>query len=319
MTTKESRLRTLLYRALLFLLLTIAPTTGWGQTKAPAPAPLPPAAQEAVNKGIIAARVPDYLLAIGYFEEARQLAPQAPVIYLNLGLAESKIPGRELRAIAWFGAYLAAYPKAPNAAAVKEQIAVLEVKNKSNVLRVLKSTQDAASQLPDSAGDYALHDLAWLYAKAGDIPTAMKIAASIEDPTWQRIARDNIAEVAAERDGSGLPRPGRLPIDAPDYYRPYVMEPSFWVAQLESDKGYAIGLALNTPPFLNLAEYLASGRFLDVMKGLPIDQDPQRISVNDLKNPKTIYYGFFAVAQTLALGQYEIERMLKMLYAELPR
>lgn len=87
-----------------------------------APAPLPPAAQEAVNKGIIAAKVPDYLLAIRHFEEARKLAPDAPVVYLNMGLAESRIPGRELRAMAWFGAYLAAYPDAPNAAAVKEQI-----------------------------------------------------------------------------------------------------------------------------------------------------------------------------------------------------
>lgn len=72
-----------------------------------------------------------YLLAVRFFEEARKLAPEAPVIYLNLGLAESRIPGRELRAIAWFGAYLAANPTAPNAAAVKEQIAVLDVKTKA--------------------------------------------------------------------------------------------------------------------------------------------------------------------------------------------
>ena len=61
-----------------------------------APAPLPPAAQEALNKGITAAKLPDYLLAIRYFEEARKLAPDAPIVFLNLGLAESKIPGREL-------------------------------------------------------------------------------------------------------------------------------------------------------------------------------------------------------------------------------
>ncbi len=101
------------------------------------------AAQEALNKGIIAAKVPDYLLAICFFEEARKAAPQAPVIYLNLGLAESRIPGRELRAIAWFGAYLAAYPDAPNAAAVKEQIAVLDVRGQSNVSRLVKAVQDA--------------------------------------------------------------------------------------------------------------------------------------------------------------------------------
>jgi hypothetical protein len=39
-----------------------------------APAHLPPAAQEARDKGIIAAKVPDYLLAIRYFEDARKLA-----------------------------------------------------------------------------------------------------------------------------------------------------------------------------------------------------------------------------------------------------
>src|ERR1700694_2138823 len=76
--------------------------------------PFPPAAQEALNKGIIAAKLPDYLLAIHYFEEARKIATKAPVIYLNMGLAESRIPGRELRAIAWFGAYLAANHDAPN-------------------------------------------------------------------------------------------------------------------------------------------------------------------------------------------------------------
>jgi len=102
-----------------------------------APAPLPPAAEEALNKGIIAAKVPDYLLAIRFFEEALKLAPQAPVIYMNLGLAESRILGRELRAIAWFGAYLAAYPDAPNAPAVKEQIGVLDIKNQSNILRLI--------------------------------------------------------------------------------------------------------------------------------------------------------------------------------------
>ncbi|MGP1614723.1 MAG: tetratricopeptide repeat protein, partial [Pollutimonas bauzanensis] len=96
----------------LIFLFVVAPSLGFGQSKAPTPAPLPPAAQEALNKGIIAAKVPDYPLAIRYFEEARKLAPDAPVVYLNLGLAESKIPSRELRAIAWFGVYLAAYPDA---------------------------------------------------------------------------------------------------------------------------------------------------------------------------------------------------------------
>ena len=129
-----------LYLLVLLAFISIAPPfAALAQTNAPAP--LPSAAQEALNKGILAAKVPDYPLAIRFFEEARKLAPQAPVIFMNLGVAESKMPGRELRAIAWFGAYLAAAPDAPNAAAVKEQIAVLEVRNRSNVSRLIKTVQ----------------------------------------------------------------------------------------------------------------------------------------------------------------------------------
>ena len=163
------------------------------QAQTSAPTPLPPAAQEALDNGIIAARVPDYLLAIRYFEEARKLAPHAPVVFLNMGLAESRIPGRELRAIAWFGAYMAAYPDAPNAAAVKEQINVLEVRNRSNVLRLIKTVQDAANQISDrdvadqKSGDTkegmilgksprSVYQLPHLWVKAGDIASAQKAA-----------------------------------------------------------------------------------------------------------------------------------------------
>ena len=135
------------------------------------PVPLPPAAQEALNNGILAAKLPDYLLAIRYFEEARKIAPKHPVIYLNLGLAESKISGRELRAIAWFGAYLAAYPGAPNAAAVKEQIAVLKVRNQSNTARLIKQVQTAAGQ-----NEGLLGDVAGLWAKAGDVTEGLRTA-----------------------------------------------------------------------------------------------------------------------------------------------
>ena len=46
-----------------------------------APAPLPPEAQEAIRKGILAAKQQDYLLAIRYFQDARKIVPQeAPEI-----------------------------------------------------------------------------------------------------------------------------------------------------------------------------------------------------------------------------------------------
>ena len=126
--TKEKILPRHLFFCFAFLFILCNVTVTFGQT-------LPPAAQEAFDKGIIAAKIPDYLLAIQYFEEARKIAPQSHEIFFNLGLAESKIAGRELRAVCWFGAYLNANPAATNIAAVKEQLIELDVKNKSNVSR----------------------------------------------------------------------------------------------------------------------------------------------------------------------------------------
>ena len=179
---------------LVMIFLAIAPDTGWAQTATIAP--LPPAAQEALDKGIIAARVPDYPLAIRFFEDARKLAPAAPVVFMNLGIAESKMPGRELRAMTWFGAYLTAYPDAPNAAAVKEQIAVLEVKNLSNISRLIKAAQDAAILVTGDSKDLNLVYVAALWAKTGDVAAALKTAETIGDRRGQ--AQQHIAIVQAK-------------------------------------------------------------------------------------------------------------------------
>jgi hypothetical protein len=205
-----------------------------------APAPLPPAAQEALDKGIIAAKVPDYLLAIRYFEDARKLAPDAPVIFMNLGIAESKIPSRELRAIAWFGAYLAAYPGAPNAAAVKEQIAVLDVRYQSTILRLISSVQDAASQISVDENPYFY--VAVLWAQAGDTAAALKTADLIPDAIVKSQTQTAIAEAQAKAGISNPPNAAR-------------QSASDWLGKLDSDYG---DCPLNTAPFLDLPSYLKS-------------------------------------------------------------
>ena len=63
----------LLWLICLVCLVSALPITGWAQTSAPAP--LPPAAQQALDKGIIAAKVPDYPLAIR-FRGGAQARPQ---------------------------------------------------------------------------------------------------------------------------------------------------------------------------------------------------------------------------------------------------
>ena len=148
-------------------------------------ADLPPDAQAAVDKGILAAKdAQDYLLAIRYFQAARKIAPGEPDIYYKLGVAESNIPGRELRAICWLEAYLAVDPTVPNAAAVKKQIDVLDVKSQSRLSKLIKPVQDAANKLSDSndpdssmygAKSRALIEVAALLAETGDVEGALKL------------------------------------------------------------------------------------------------------------------------------------------------
>ena len=194
MTSRKRQPGTRLCWATLLFLLTIAPSIGWGQ----ATAPLPPAAQEAFDKGITAAREQGYLVAIRYLQDARKLAPQAPQIYRSLGAVEAKIPGRELRAIAWYGAYLAAFPNAPDAAEVIKEIGRLEVKSQIYISGLIKSVQDAASQMSgdNESGDKSrnLKDVADLWLESGDIASAEKTTELIRFAHFKSLALIDIAE-----------------------------------------------------------------------------------------------------------------------------
>ena len=108
----------------------MAPVVAIAQTSEPAAvmAPLPSAAQSALDKGLAAARQQDWLVAVRYFGQARDRAPDAPAPLYNLGLAEAQLPGRELRAVAWFDAYLALDPNAANAAAVRQEMSELNIR-----------------------------------------------------------------------------------------------------------------------------------------------------------------------------------------------
>ena len=183
----------------------ILPFAALAQTGAPVAtsAPLPPEAQDALKKGIIAAQQQDYLLAIRFFQDARKAAPKAPVIYYDLGLAESKIPGRELRAIAWFSAYLAANPRASNAAAVKDQIDALDVKNQGNLAHLIQTAQDAASKIPPPKSTAGLIAASEIWADTGNVAAAVECAKLIQDDPVSGTRERNrsfayIAEVQAK-------------------------------------------------------------------------------------------------------------------------
>lgn len=132
-------------------------------------------AKEPVQKGLAAAQQQDWKLAIRYFLEAQKADPDAPQIWFNLGLASSKLPGYELRALAWFQAYLLAVSDAPNTDAIRQQIATLEVAFESRIGKIIDSLETIPPMLV-ARGQNAVNQ-----AKAGQLPpgiqdTAMNLA-----------------------------------------------------------------------------------------------------------------------------------------------
>jgi|GEM_PF-1109924 len=152
-------------------ILSIATSNAIGQTTG-GNSVLPVAARESIDKGIVAAKIPDYLLAARHFEDARKIAPESAEIFFNLGLAESKIPGRELRAINWFDAYLFANANSANGAVIKDLIVELNKKNKSNILLMLDMLEEVLKQ---SSSWKNIEQVAELRIKAGDLTGAKRI------------------------------------------------------------------------------------------------------------------------------------------------
>ncbi len=164
-------------------------------------AELPPLAQAAVDNGIAAAKAQDYLLAVRYFEEARKVAPRAPEIYYDLGLAEAKIPGRELRAIAWFESYLAADKGAANAVAVRSLVSALDTRSQENIANLLNSARQAATSnsRDESFTPYFLSEVARVAAEAGNVSFALQTVDLLSSATDKAKTLKNIA--CAQADG----------------------------------------------------------------------------------------------------------------------
>ncbi len=216
--------------AIIYLLfLPFGLSAGVWAAEAP-PSPLPPQAQQAIKKGLLAVEQKEWPLAVRYFEEARKAAPLAPEVLFNLGLSESMIPGRELRSIAWFQAYLSASPAASNKAAVKEMIDRLEVRVEGTMGKLAGQAKQIAVKFPQEserigaysrlaeemagAGDTtgtaqiaslipgkqenSLAPIARALAKAGDIAGAKAIASRMEGDVFKSSAFQDIATAQAE-------------------------------------------------------------------------------------------------------------------------
>jgi hypothetical protein len=142
---------------------------------------LAPEAQAALDKGLSAARQQEWEIAIQSFQGARKLAPDAPEIYYDLGLAESKVPGRELRAICWFEAYLALNPIALNASAVHQQIVDLDVRAEGDAQKMIQLLEGPAAHFSASKKGEALASIASLLVRCGDLDSAEVLEAHADD------------------------------------------------------------------------------------------------------------------------------------------
>jgi len=109
-----------LLKIVLLYLLLACPFSSWAQA-----GPEGTQAQEPLQRGLAAARAHDYRGALDNFLAAWQAQPDSPELLFDAGLAAARLPEYELRAIALFKAYLLAAPDAPNAEAVRSEIAAI--------------------------------------------------------------------------------------------------------------------------------------------------------------------------------------------------
>ena len=164
----------------------------------PARAVPPPDAAEAMRKGHIAIEKGDSISAIRLFDGARKIAPDDSLIYYNLGAAESRVRGRELRAIVWLAAFLADNPMASNAPAVLDQIKTLDERNKNDLSHLLQISEGILDHVPRGDWDKPSADLAGHWADLGDIASALRIANNIQKEGIKDLVIGDIADKQSE-------------------------------------------------------------------------------------------------------------------------
>lgn len=144
---------------------------------------VPSPEHEAMEKGITAAKQGDYAEALIYFKQAQEIAIHSADIFYNMGLAESMMSGRELRAISWFGAYLSEHPGAANRAAVQVRMAALKAKSEKTIRTFLQLSEETAKEFTiPYFYDNSLFRTAVLCAEVGDGAAVERIERLIADP-----------------------------------------------------------------------------------------------------------------------------------------
>ncbi|MFC2140580.1 hypothetical protein ACFLQ1_02540 [Candidatus Auribacterota bacterium] len=142
---------------------------------------LPLEAEEAMTRGLAAAKINEWELAIKYFSQAQEIAPESPHVLLNLGLASDRWGTRDILAIAYYRAYLAALPQASNAAQVRSRIIELEVRVEAKVCNMIPKVKEMNLLLLKNNRLNIYRTIASAQFHLGDHETASKTARFIKD------------------------------------------------------------------------------------------------------------------------------------------
>lgn len=140
------------------------------------------------EEGLRQSRAENFTAAATYFEAALRDEPTSPLLLYNLALAEAEIPGRELRAMCWLGAFLAARPDTAAKPDIIAQIEVLRRLSRENIDRLIALYTHAGSQVPDDRIEYkqsVAFKTAALWLQADDEEKARSLLSEI-DPASER-------------------------------------------------------------------------------------------------------------------------------------
>lgn len=164
-----------------------------------APKDRPPGVEDALERGFAMAQRQRWGLAIRYFGNAQQLAPTDAVVLFNLALANDRASGRNLIAAAWYRAFLAVAPTAPNAEKVRTRVVDLEIEGEAIVLDMLDTAINVATQLQGASRVIALARIAGAQAVSGDLPSAQQTAAQLGNEPQAAWAQARIAAAHATK------------------------------------------------------------------------------------------------------------------------
>lgn len=144
------------------------------------PSVLAPEAQEAFQKGMVAAEQGAMDLALKYFHETQKSSPFYPPVLFNLGVALAK-SGKELPAIAWLHAYLVSGAAPEEKKTVEGELLKLEVAVEAKAGDVLKQAAQLADLLPQGQYDQkdAYRRIYGSYAAIGDLEEAEKFRSRV--------------------------------------------------------------------------------------------------------------------------------------------